>query len=927
MITRILNFEFYPCPSVAKLFRKYLCILGMTVAISNYPVLSARPLEPMPFYRIHRLGQPTHRAAVKDRSFNSSNTGIIKNDFLLNDDTTGGTRQQNPSIAINNQGKIIIAWTDFRDGNADIYVQRMDTNNNIIGNNFRVNTDATMMWQGEPSVAIHDNGNFAVCWEDRRTYNSDVYLQKFNAQAQPVNDNIVVNDNTTTSDQRNADVVILPNQNYLVVWDDWRNDWGDIFLQRFDSTGNRLGTNQRVNDDQAGNTQYHPSIGYDRNSNFVITWMDGRQGDWNIYAQRFNNQSQPIGTNFLINDYHTSFQGYPKIAVQANGAFIIVWQDERFGNADIFAQRFDSLGNRLGTNFKVNDDLTSANQSSPNITIHPSGNFLIVWTDSRLGNPDIFAQFYLETGTAIGSNFRINDDITNTSQGAPATATVMSGKFWIVWDDSRNNNYDIYLQTLNPDLTFIGVNQRINDDVASAHQRCSWLAQDGYGNFLVVWEDERDGNCNIYGTRFDWSGNFLGSNFNVNDDLAISHFYPSVAANFTGDYFVAWTDNRNNSFDIYAQRFSHSGIALGTNFKVNDDTINSSQWYPVVSCDRVGNRVIAWTDFRIGNHDIYAQRYDFQGNQIGVNFLVNDELSSEQLYATVSANRTGSFVVTWIDRRNNNCDIYAQKYSPAGQPIGVNFKVNNTDNNSFQGYPNLALHDNGQFAIVWEDQRRYNTDIFIQRYDASGTALDTNLRVNTDIYDEAQYSPSIAYDQNGNYVVVWCYLRGVDQDIDIFSQAFNASGQPIGNNLQVHQPNLFNGNNQWLIGQGVIANNNQVGYAWIDNRRHQGWDIYAKIVDWNFFTGIHELSNHNHNRLVKIYPNPCYGKIFLQSSLSVRNCKIYNSLGQIVNATINGQVINLSGLEPGIYFIKYSIENINYVNKIVLSRRSKNVKQ
>jgi hypothetical protein len=910
-------------------FLIYLYIFCASMAVLPFLPLFANTNNHMLLdreLRLFRTRQVNH-PALTDYNISSSYTGIIKNDFLLNDDTIGGARQQNPAIAINNQVNVVIAWTDFRDGNADIYVQRMDTNHNLIGNNFRVNTDATMMWQGEPSIAVHNNGSFVVSWEDRRTWNSDVYLQRFDASGQPLNDNIVVNDNSGSSDQRNCDVVILPNQEIVVVWDDWRNDWGDIYLQRFDSMGNRLGTNQRVNNDQIGNTQYHPSIGYDHHNNFVITWMDGRHGDWDIYAQRFNHQAQPIGTNFLVNDYHNSFQNYPEIAVQPDANFIIVWEDQRYGNTDIFCQRFDSSGNRLGLNFKVNDDATAINQSSPNITLHQSGNFLVVWTDSRQMNPDIFAQFYDQSGTPTGSNFRINDDMTNKNQGAPAVANISSGKFWMVWDDDRNNHDDIYFQVLNSDLTFINNNQKVNDDLASAHQRCSWITQDENGNYVVTWEDERDGNCDIYAVRLDSLGNIVGDNFKVNDDFTNAHYYPSVASNFFGDFVIVWSDNRNNNFDIYAQKYSGTGMPISINFRVNDDTTSSSQWYPIVTCDSIGNFVIVWSDYRNNNYDVYAQRYDHQANPVGTNFMVHDNLNSDQSYATVNANRTGNFVVSWMDNRSNNYDVYAQIFSQSGQPIGNNFQVNDNLDNSFQGYPNLCLHDNDQFVIVWEDERRYNTDIFMQRYSANGTALDTNIRINTDIYDEAQYSPSVAYDHDGNYVVVWCYLRGVDEDIEIFSQAYNSIGQAIGNNLQVHQPDLFSGNNQWLIGQGVAVNNNRIGFAWIDNRRHQGWDIYAKIVNWNFFSGVAEQSSLNNKNPVKIYPNPCCGKIFLHSSLPIRDCKIYNSLGQIVNTTRNGQVINLSGLESGIYFIKYNIENNNYIDKIILSSRSKNVKQ
>lgn len=854
-------------------------------------------------------------------------SGIVKNDFLLNDDTISGTKQQNPSIAINNQGNIVIGWSDFRDGNSDIYIQRMDTNNNFIGTNYRVNTDATMMWQGLPSVAIHNNGNFVVSWEDRRTWNSDVYLQRFNAQGQPVSDNIVVNDNIGVSDQRNCDVVILPNQNIIVVWDDWRNDWGDIFLQRFNSNGNRLGVNLRVNNDALGNTQYYPSIDYDNNGNFIITWMDGRQGDWNIYAQRFNSQAQPISDNFMVNDNNNSYQGNPKIAINTNGEFIVVWEDRRNGHSDIYAQRFDSSANRLGSNYKVNDDLTNTNQSSPNIVVHQSGNVLIVWTDSRQNNPDIYAQVYNQDGTQIGNNFRINDDLTNKNQSAPNASIILSGKAWIIWDDARHNHDDIYMQTLNSNMTMLGHNQKINDDNASAHQRCSWITQDGNGRCVIVWEDERDGNCNIYATRFDSLGNILNPNFKINDDIGNSHYYPSVATNFRGDFIVSWTDDRNSNFDIYAQCYNQSGTPIGSNFKVNDDSTDSSQWFPVVSCDSIGNYVIVWTDYRNNNYDVYGQLYDNYGNSLGTNFLVGDNTQSEQLYATVSRNRSGCFVITWMDNRNNNYDIYAQRYSLVGQPIGSDFRVNDTPNNNFQGYPNLALHDNGQFTIVWEDQRHYDTDIFLQRYNPDGTVQDNNIRVNSDIYNEEQYSPSIAYNRDGNYVVTWCYMREIDDDPEIFSQAFSVTGQRIGDNILVNQPDFFSANNQWLIGQGVMARNSRITYAWIDNRRHQGWDIYAKIVNWNFFTGVNEENIRKYHNVVNLYPNPSNGKIFLQSSIPVSDCKIYNSIGQVINVPVSNRTIDLSGFESGVYFIKYNIHDIDLIKKIVLSLRSQNGKK
>ena len=65
----------------------------------------------------------------------------------------------------------------------------------------------------------------------------------------------------------------------------------------------------------------------------------------------------------------------------------------------------------------------------------------------------------------------------------------------------------------------------------------------------------------------------LESNFKVNDDQGIEfQTDPSISADNKGNFFIVWEDDRNVNYnDIYAQRYSSDGTAVGSNFKVNDD--------------------------------------------------------------------------------------------------------------------------------------------------------------------------------------------------------------------------------------------------------------------------------------------------------------------------------------------------------------------
>ncbi len=902
-----------------------LCFISNTNAI-NYN-------QKMIYHRIQRFEQRkrTHKFSLATRSpLLATSFNIIKDDFLLNDDANGGARQENPSLTISQSGNAIITWTDFRDGNADIYYQRFDFSGNFSGSNFRVNCDAGMMWQGQPSVSSDYLENFIVAWEDRRLFNSDVYLQRINSLGVLIDTNFRANDNTGTTDQRNTAIIYLPNKNFIVAWDDWRNDWGDIYAQRYDSIGNPLGVNFKVNDDASGSNQYYPSIACDSTGEFIIVWMDGRQGNWNIFGQRFNNNGLPVGSNFRINsDGGNTYHADPKVSCTKNGQFIVTWEDQRQGNSDIYCQRFDINGNPLGSNFKVNNDIGTSSQLLPDIAI---GNniFVVTWSDNQNGNYDIYAQMYNINASPIGQNFRVNTDFSIYDQSESRIAFNTTGEFWIVWKDHQNINSDIYLQRFYASGSPINNNIKVNDDIASSHQRCSWICQDGFGNYIVTWEDERNINCDIYGLRFDSLGNTLGSNFRINDDLTnTDQYYTSIASDFIGDFIVTWTDGRNGNYDIYAQQYSSSGFPVGNNFRVSDDTNQSAQWYPIVSCDSIGNSAIVWMDYRNNNYDIYGQLYNAQANPIGSNFLVNDNTNSSQLYPFIARNRIGNFVVVWMDNRNNNYDIYAQRYDNQGNMLGINFKVNDDITTSSQGYPAVAIDNIGNFCIVWEDDRNGTTDIYLQKYDANGLAIGSNFRVDDDIADFDQYSPTIACDETGRYVIVWCDFRNNDDDPEIYAQAFDVNGARIGNNQLINQPDLFPANNQWLIGQSITANNRRIGFAWIDNRRHKGWDIYSKIVDWNYFSGINE-DNNKHlitSGLIKISPNPTANKIYFTPDLSsINDISIYDINGQKINSVIKTkQNIDISNLKPGIYFLHYKVSGKSDIKKIVFTGR-KNVK-
>jgi len=185
-----------------------------------------------------------------------------------------------------------------------------------------------------------------------------------------------------------------------------------IYAQRFDSTGNADGGEFLVNSTEIG-IQKNSEIAALSDGGFVITWQSSDQdgnGD-GVYAQRFDSSGQRNGTEFQVNAFTNSNQRNVDITTLSNGRFVITWQSGlQDGSAyGVIAQCFDSTGNKIGSEFVVNT-YTSSTQQDPAITALSDGGFIITWqSDSQNGSHfGIYAQRYDSDIIAVGSEFQVN---------------------------------------------------------------------------------------------------------------------------------------------------------------------------------------------------------------------------------------------------------------------------------------------------------------------------------------------------------------------------------------------------------------------------------------------------------------------------------------------------------------------------------------
>ena len=875
--------------------------------------------RPLPF------GQPPPKLGRlrSVRPFTSSDS-VIRDDFVCNDDTAGGNSQQGASIAVDQAGNFVVAWYEFRDGDADAWFQRFDAGGNRLGQNERLNTDVTLGWQGDPASAMGPDGRFAFSWEDRRDIgNSDLFGQRFDAGGNRLNDNFRISDSAAEGDQSMSGLRIAPNGIVLAAWDDRRFGLtGDIFGQFLDANGVPVDTNFRINDDAVGlANQYEPSVSGDDSGRFVVAWMDGRGHnayDWNIFLQRFDNQGNRLGSNVQVTA-DDSIQWSASVGAGRSGRFVVSWDDRRRGQWDVYAQVYDSHGAPVGANFRVNDDAGSTDQHGSSVAVNSYNEFTIAWTDKRDGNEDVYARRYGSDGAPLGPSFRVSE-ASPANQAMPSIGTCPDGGYWLAWADARSGDLDIYCQRLGRDGSSVGVNFRVNDDHASSQQRVSSIGMDSRGYICTAWEDERNSGTDIYRCLNDAQGRTVGANLRLNDDGpgGAPQYYTAVAGG-NERFVAAWSDGRAG-WDIFAQFMDGNGQSTGANFMVNTDTA-ASQWYPYCAMDSANDAAIIWMDSRLGSYQIFMRRYDPTGNPTGPEFAVSDTLS-DAIYASVAMSRTGWSVVSWMDYREGASNIYCQLFRPDGTRIGTNIRCNSDSLGFYHGYPAAAADDRGRFAVAWEDTRNERYDVYLQWFDSAGTRLGVNEQVDDGPTDNDSYSPSCAFAPDGHLAVMFNDERDLPGCPQIYCQRFGSDRARLGLNRLVNNPNLFPKNSHWTVGQSIAASGEALAFAWTDNRRHQGFDIFAKVTDWEV-VGLGGESRPGAASL-QVTPTVTRGRIRLSARTRLSaddQVLIFDASGRLVlNRPIGTATaeLRIDHLSPGAYFVVLRRSGTTERHKVVL---------
>ena len=277
-----------------------------------------------------------------------------------------------------------------------------------------------------------------------------------------------------------------------------------------------------------------------------------------------------------------------------------------------------------------------------------------------------------------------------------------------------------------------------------------------------------------------------GDEFLVNTYTTGSQYLPHAVLDSRGDFVVLWATG-----DVVAQRFGSAGDRRGTEFVVNTYTTGGQGF-------RVGDRplaalpdgrfVVAWTSTHLSGdqYNIYGQRFASSGARTGGEFQVNSYTSDGQFMPAVAAADTGRFVVTWVSfgQDGDHWGVFGQRFDEAGSREGTEFRVNSFTT-SGQYSPKVAADAAGNFVVVWTSygQDGSGDGVFGQSFDAAGQQRGAEFRVNT--YTTGAQPVYGVATVPGGFVVTWVSTQP-SGPIAVFARRFDTVGIPIGSEFRVN---------------------------------------------------------------------------------------------------------------------------------------------
>lgn len=317
----------------------------------------------------------------------------------------------------------------------------------------------------------------------------------------------------------------------------------------------------------------------------------------------------------------------PRVALDADGNAVVVWQDDRYGNNEILWQKFGLDGVARTSVARVTQ--TAGSSARPDVACGADSSY-VVWQEGESnGVGDVY--FARLNPTAV----RIRPDLSEISlAGDPRVASLPGGWVDVVWWRRANVDQDLYYRQHRPSGA-VQCQQRLNDGTIADIPKTPVIAVGGDTNARLLWSD-------------------LGQFF--------SYYVLAGSVDYLcakGGQEICGVQGVNPTIDLAGTRLAQLYQYGGRLYEASGCCAvagTGSASLPATGTTP-DTSIAVWQDTRDGNAEIYFCQYRGCTNLSGDLRLTQNAGASERPDIAVNP-LTGEWAVVWQQVVDGNYEIY-----------------------------------------------------------------------------------------------------------------------------------------------------------------------------------------------------------------------------------------------------------------------------
>lgn len=747
-----------------------------------------------------------------DPSFGTG--GKVSTDFPGPSDDDGN------GVAVQSDGKIIVAGTTNDTLDRDFAVVRYNTNgsrDSSFGINGVVTTDFGGTQDFATCVAIQTDGKIVVAGRSAQ----DFAVARYNSNGTPDAlfgaGGLVTFDVSGDNDQINA--IKIQTDGKIVIAGRARFGNNEFALMRLDSLGapdTTFDGDGIVTTNVGGGGDVPLALAIQTDGKIIA---GGSSGD-DFAIVRYTTLGA-LDTSFdfdgiALTDFNGSVEEVHALLLQTDGSIVAAGVTDAGGGGNNFAAARYTTGGALDVTFdldgKVIVDFATDDDNATSAALQSDGKIVIAGSGNIKGNEDFALVRLLSTGgldPAFDFDGKATTDFSTVNETANAVAMISGGKIVAVGTSAGliGTGDDIAVARYNSngglDNTFDSDGRVLTDILGVSNDTGHAIARQSDGKILVAGSTNGRGTRDFALARYNvdgtpdvtfGTGGLVITDINLRDDTA-----RAISIQTGGKILVAGSSGLSGIQDVAIARYNTNGTldtSFGSGGIVTTDIAAGDDQANAVTAQSDGKVVIAGFATVGTNEDFLVARYTTTGALDSTGFGVGGVVTTDfpaggsDRARSVLIQTDGKIVVAGSADNGNDLDFALARYSNLGALDTLGFGTNGlvlTDisgGNDDEAFAMTAETD-GHLLLAGYSGNGGDLDFAVARYDGTNGANDTNFgnggATTLDFDGGDDQANAIAVQSTGKIILggtAFFFTGGTDEDFAL--ARFDAAGNPDG---------------------------------------------------------------------------------------------------------------------------------------------------